>query len=248
MKKEILLLIILFFSFTEVYSQACIPDWTQPGSGIYPDTIINLPAGPANVPYDFTVQFKVPLKDSSIVSTGIDVNKVELTGVSGLENIPASVAFHYNCNPSSCTFKADSVGCVRIQGTPTTEGIYPLSITAKVYITPVVFLPVEFSGYKIIISNTIGIPGLQSGRFDVSQNSPNPATSKTQVYVNLLHGGPLEIKISNVIGNQVYKNTIIGHSGVNAVPLDLSKFKTGVYFYTVSDDKNSITKRMVVDR
>ncbi|MEO6167857.1 MAG: T9SS type A sorting domain-containing protein [Chitinophagales bacterium] len=248
MKKDVLFLIILFFSFTKAYSQVCVPSWTQPGSGIYPDTITNLPAGPTNVPYDFTVQFKVPLKDSSIVATGIDVNKVELTGVSGLENIPAAVAFHYNCNPSSCTFKADSVGCVRIQGTPTTEGVYPLSITAKVFISPVVFLPVEFSGYEITISNTIGIPGLQSGKFDVAQNSPNPARSKTQVFVNLMRGGSFEVKISNVIGNQVYKNTIIGHAGVNAVSIDVSKFKTGVYFYTVSDDKNSITKRMVVDR
>lgn len=248
MNKLLLFLFILLISVTKVFSQVCIPSWTQPGSGIYPDTIVNMPPGPANVPYDFTVQFKVPLQDSSIVATGIDVYQVKLTGVTGLDNIPASVGFHFNCNPSTCTFKGDSVGCVRIQGTPTTEGVYPLTINALVYITPALFLPVDFSGYNITISNTIGISGLQSNKFDISQNSPNPTHSKTEVFVNLVHAGNIEIKVSNVIGNQVYKNSIAGHSGVNPVSFDVSKYKAGVYFYTVSDEKNSITKRMIVDK
>ncbi|MEP7129081.1 MAG: T9SS type A sorting domain-containing protein [Chitinophagales bacterium] len=248
MKKEILFLCIFLLSFSIAFSQPCIPSWTQPGSGIYPDTIVNMPAGPTNVPYDFTVQFKVPLKDSSIIATGIDVYQVKLTGVTGLENIPSSVAFHYNCNPSTCAFKGDSVGCVRIQGTPTTEGVYPLTINALVYFTPVASIPVDFTGYQITISNTIGIPGLQTNRFDVGQNQPNPANSKTQLFVNLMHGGPIQVKVSNVIGNEVYRTSITGHAGVNTVSLDVSKYKAGVYFYSISDDKNSITKRMVVDK
>src|SRR5262249_6820191 len=104
--KQILLLILINVTFnTPVFSQACIPSWTQPGSGIYPDTATNLPAGALNVPYDFTVQFKVPLVDSSIIPTGINIDHIALTGVTGLDSIPASVTFHYNCNPSSCSFK-----------------------------------------------------------------------------------------------------------------------------------------------
>lgn len=247
-KKVILCCMVVLFSMAAAYPQACIPAWSQPGSGIYPDTTTNMPAGPTNVPYDFTVQFKVPLKDSSIIASGIDVNRVELTGITGLDAIPSSVAFHYNCNPTNCTFKADSVGCVRIQGTPTTEGVYPLIITAEVFITPNSFLPVDFSGYAITISNTIGLPGLQTGRFDVSQNQPNPASDKTQVSVNLLHGGTFEVKLSNVIGNVVYKTSMMGHAGVNTVSLDLARLKPGVYFYTISDDKNAITRRMVIDK
>ena len=248
MKNEIFIVIISLLSITTAFSQACIPEWTQPGSGIFPDTITNMPAGPTKVPYDFTVQFKVPLVDSSIITTGINVNRVELTGVSGLENIPSSVPFHYNCNPSNCTFKADSVGCVRIQGTPTTEGIYPLIITAKVFFTPNTFLPVDFSGYEIEISNTIGIPAFQKGKFEISQNSPNPAGSITQVAVNMISNGPMEISISNIIGNEVFRNTMMGKPGVNALLFDVSNYAEGLYFYTVSSTGNTITKRMVVDR
>ncbi|MBX7109785.1 MAG: T9SS type A sorting domain-containing protein [Chitinophagales bacterium] len=248
MKKLILCGITILFSISIAYPQACTPEWSQPGSGIYPDTATNMPAGPANVPYDFTVQFKVPLKDSSVIATGIDVNRVELTGVTGLDAIPSTVAFHYNCNPTNCTFKADSVGCVRIQGTPTTEGVYPLTISAKVFITQNTFLPVDFSGYYITVSNSIGIPGLSTNRFDVGQNTPNPAQSKTEIPVNLVHGSMIEIKVSNVIGNQVYKNSMVGHTGLNSISLDVSKFKPGIYFYTVSDEKNAITRRMVIDK
>lgn len=247
MKHTILFVISCLVTVTHVYSQACIPEWTQPGSGIYPDTITNMPAGPANVAYDFTVQFKVPLVDSSIVSTGISVNRVELTGVNGLENIPSSVPFHYNCNPSNCTFKADSVGCVRIQGTPTAEGIYPLIITAKVYFTPVLFIPVDFSGYKIEISNTIGLPSLAGTQFDAEQNSPNPASTSTSFNVNLSGSGRIEISVSDIFGNEVHRSAILGKYGVNPVMIDVSDYTEGIYFYTARCDGHSITKKMVVD-
>lgn len=248
MKKVITSCIISVLFISQAFSQACIPNWTEPGSGIYPDTLTDLAPGMPNVPYDFTVQFKVPLVDSSIISTGISVDHVELTGVTGLDLIPASTAFHYNCNPTSCSFKADSVGCVRIQGTPTTEGSYPLTINAKVYISPVVFLPVNFSGYHITISSTIGIPNLSQSKFDVSQNLPNPVHSKAQVFVNLPKAGAIEFKVSNVIGNQVFKTTIPGHQGLNSIAFDATSYAPGIYFYTVTSGNNSITKRMVVEK
>lgn len=248
MKHVIFLLFVCLLYFSEAYSQACIPEWTQPGSGIYPDTFINMPDGAINVPYDITVQFKVPLKDSSVIASGIDVNRVVLKSVNGLGAIPSSVPFHYNCNPSNCTFKADSVGCVRIQGTASATGVFPLSITAEVYFTQVLFIPVDFTGYKIEIGTTIDAPILQPGVFSVSQNTPNPAKHFTQISFNLAKSAPVTIKIANVIGNEVYSNSVAGKSGLNTISVNVSNFEPGMYFYTIRDSELVVTKRMIVDR
>jgi hypothetical protein len=247
MKKILLSIIITLFSFSLVFSQACIPEWTQPGSGIYPDTIINLPPGTPGVPYDFTVQFKVPLVDSSI-GQPINIDHILLTGVTGLTSIPASDPFHFTCNPIDCSFKADSLGCVRIQGTPTTEGFYPLTITAKVFINIILFQPVEFSGYHIEVSSTQGIQGISHDKFDVSQNLPNPVNSKTQININLPKPSEIKLKIANVIGNTISNTTINGRQGINTIWIDASEYSPGIYFYSVSDEENSITKRMIVGK
>jgi len=44
------------------------------------------------------------------------------------------------------------------------------------------------------------------------------------------------------------KQTAMGKKGFNTVTIDASQFAPGIYFYSVSDGENSITKRMVVDR
>jgi len=248
MKKLMLVAFLLSILVSDIFSQACIPEWTQPGSGVYPDTVINLPATEVNTPYDFTVQFKVPKTDSSVIVTGVDVDHVELTGIAGLDAIPSSVPFTYTCNPSSCSFKGDSVGCVKIQGTPTTVGLYPLTIEAKVFISSFIFQEVDFSGYYIEVKNSTGIPSVNKNKFDVSQNSPNPVYSTTSILVNLLSPATIEVKVFNVVGNKIFNTTVSGRPGINTITLDASKFSSGIYFYTVGDGNHFLTKTLVVEK
>nr|MBA2407231.1 T9SS type A sorting domain-containing protein [Chitinophagales bacterium] len=170
-----------------------------------------------------------------------------LTGVMGLDDIPASVPFTYNCNPSSCSFEADSVGCVKIQGTPTELGIYPLTIKAKVYISSLIFLNVDFSGYHLEVKDFTGISSISKNKFDVSQNAPNPVYSSTSILVNLVTPGTINLKVFNAIGNQILYTSISGKHGINTITLDASKFSPGIYFYTVAAGDNSITKTLVVE-
>ena len=246
MKRALLLLFAFTFSFGLVMGQVCTPQWSGSGtSGIEPDTIVNLPPAYENTPYDVVVQFKVPHADSSIVPIVIDY--VELLSVDGLSTIPASAAFSYSCNPSNCQFHGDSVGCVRIQGTPTAVGTYALVINVKVH-AGALAIPISTTGYEIVVNMPIGIAPISHTRFDVSQNSPNPINTRTEVYVNLPKSGNISMKISNVIGNEVYKTILSGKQGLNAIWIDASKYAPGIYFYTISDGKSSVTKRMVVEK
>jgi len=231
----------------QAYSQACTPFWNDPGYGIVPDTIINLPPAYAGSPYDVVVQFKVPPK-APFGNDSVDVDHVVLDSVSGLTEIPSSSPFYFQCNPVDCSFKHDSVGCVRIQGTPTTLGTYNLVIATRVYITPYLYLPFPTPGYRIVVHNPIGISTVSTSVFDVSQNVPNPVSSETDVCVNMVHPGNFTVKISNLVGNEMLKHEIAGKKGMNTVHIDASGFAPGVYFYCVSDGMQAITRRMVVDR
>src|SRR4030095_636201 len=125
-------------------------------------------------------------------------------------------------NPTDCHFPGDSVGCVRIQGTPTTVGTYPLTINVRVHAVGGLTIPIATPGYKIVVNMPIGIAPISHTRFDVSQNSPNPVNSKTEVYVNLPKAGDIDIKVSNVIGNQILKTAVVGRQGLNTIWFDAS--------------------------
>jgi hypothetical protein len=246
MKQAILFLLVKFSFLTIASAQPCIPQWTGvTPSGIEPDTITNLPPAYENTPYDIVVQFKVPKVDSSIVP--ITVDYVELTGIDGLSAIPNSSPFIYNCNPADCKFLGDSVGCVRIQGTPTEVGTYPLVINVTVH-AGLIAIPLATPGYEIVVNMPIGIDPISLSKFDVSQNSPNPVTTKTEIFVHLPSGGPISFKISNVIGNEIFKTEIDGRQGLNALWINASKYAPGIYFYTATDGRSTVTKRMIVKK
>lgn len=221
--------------------------WTTSGSGISPDTTENLPIGYVNQPYATVAQFKVP-KKAPYNGDSIDIDHIVLTNVEGLSAIPASVPFSFACNPPNCSFKADSVGCVQIIGTPTTVGTYPLIIDANVYITPVLFLPFPTPGYKIVVYQNVGVSSVNGSHFDVSQNTPNPFNDKTEIDVNLEQAASISLKVSNLVGNEVSKQVISGKKGLNKISFDATTLSPGIYFYTVSDGDHSITKRMIIDR
>ena len=247
MKRFFLLIALLIAGLFKAYSQACTPMWTDTTHGINPDTTANLPPAYVGSAYDAVVQFKLPTSlNTPFGSTPID--HVVLTSVGGLDAIPASVNFYTQCNPVNCSFHSDSLGCVSIKGTPITPGVYDLVINTDVYITPNASLPYATPGYRIVVNNPIGIAPISQTMFDVSQNLPNPVIKKADIYVNLEHAGNLSIKVSNLVGNEIFKQSVVGKKGFNTLSIDASRFAPGIYFYLVSDGENSITKRMVVDR
>lgn len=245
--KKIVLVILGFMISTLVHAQVCTPFWNDTSYGIHPDTIENLPIAYVNVPYDVVIQFKVPAT-ATYYNLPVAIDHVVLDSVGGLSVVPTSVPFYFNCNPSTCSFKHDSVGCVRIQGTPTTVGTYDLVINTRVFITAVSGVLFPTPGYKLVVNDNIGIPAISKTGFDVSQNLPNPVTSFTNVYVNLERAENFIIKISNLVGTEVYRENIIGKKGLNNVSIDASRLTQGIYFYSVSNGAQSITKRMVVER
>ena len=83
--------------------------------------------------------------------------------------------------------------------------------------------------------------------FDVSQNSPNPATDRTSIAVNMKKGNDLSLKITNTTGQVVFsqdKGNV--QPGQHGFTIDCSNWKPGIYFYTVNAGNNLVTKKLVV--
>jgi len=86
-----------------------------------------------------------------------------------------------------------------------------------------------------------------SSSFSVSPNYPNPFSGKTSVNAYLQRPGNLTMEITNVMGQKVM-NIEKGASpeGSCQFVIDGSQLSSGVYFYTVRLNNESITHKMIV--
>jgi hypothetical protein len=82
----------------------------------------------------------------------------------------------------------------------------------------------------------------------VCQNFPNPVNGLTKVRVYLQYGGDLSLTVTNLTGQTIMsmeKTNVL--PGVSEFVIDGSQLAPGVYFYTVKEGYQSITKKMIID-
>jgi len=102
------------------------------------------------------------------------------------------------------------------------------------------WFPEQITGVRQI-QNTI------PSSFDVSQNYPNPFNPSTSIQVNLAHSGVMSLTISNVLG-QLVKVVDEGYkaAGTYEYNVSMDQFASGVYFYSLQQGPNVITKKMLL--
>lgn len=260
MRRTLLLLFISVILFLPAQGQNCTPNWSGGSTpGIIPDAITNLPTAFEEVPYNTTLQFKVP--DSSNYTLAgstykVDVTDITLTGITGLAAIPYSGAnpFSFSSNPSSGVFPGGSVCCVQIFGTPalgTAGNTYYLSIKLKIHATfggAPINIDSTVSVYKIAVDVNTGIPSVNRNRFDLSQNYPNPVKNKTNISFNVPSRGLVEFHVYNLVGGVLYSKTIDARTGMNVISYEPNDLEQGVYFYSLLYNGMTLTKRLIIDR
>ncbi len=225
--KQIWLLILFCVGTTAAAQVACVPMWPGTDSGIYPDTIVNLPPATVGQPYATEIHFKIPTS-ADFNGTTVQVVKVVLTGVDGFQNIPSSVPFSFSCQPSDCSFAADSLGCVAITGTPTTVGVYPLTILTNVYITPVLYVPLSVGGYKIVVQEESAIDQNLALTPDVLL-APNPADDQVVVRMWGIPAGRAELMFFGPYGQCLFAQQLEVGPGFHEIKVDVSTWMTGMY-------------------
>ena len=81
------------------------------------------------------------------------------------------------------------------------------------------------------------------------QNYPNPFNPVTQIKFDLAKTADVKLNVYNVNGQKIAElaNGVM-NAGKHAVEFDGSKLNTGIYYYTLNVDGNSVTKKMVLTK
>jgi hypothetical protein len=83
--------------------------------------------------------------------------------------------------------------------------------------------------------------------FSVEQNYPNPVQDMSTVNVYLQNAGDLSFQLTNITGQVVMKAQKANvPAGLTQFVVDGNMLAPGVYFYTVNQGTQSVTKKMIV--
>jgi hypothetical protein len=234
------------------------------GSGTYTYSWTSIPAGftsalpnPVVTP-TVTTQYIAAVSDGSSTKTDTVPVSVILppTAYAGHDTtykniIPLFMATGTATNYSSVKWLTDGDGHFNIDTVPASL-YYPgtvdrnnggVNLTLKAYpIGPCA--DTASSTVHITLSFPAGIGQISSGIFGFTL-SPNPSNGNISIVIDGIQNSEAKIVITNIAGIEIYSAK--GITGNNPVKeINLSGYTKGVYFVKVSTDKQSATKKLVL--
>lgn len=111
---------------------------------------------------------------------------------------------------------------------------------------------ISVPGYKIRVRNSAADGCLPLAVAQIIEpvsakgNFPNPFNKSTSIQFNSDAAKTMNLSVSNMIGKVVYSSKIQVNKGENTVNFNADQLTPGIYFYTIGDGKNSVTRRMVI--
>lgn len=76
--------------------------------------------------------------------------------------------------------------------------------------------------------------------------APNPFTNATKITFNTTFESSVLLTVRNVLGKTVFKKTYQIKAGKNSIPFYKNDLATGMYIYSIQNDKSVISKRFVI--
>jgi hypothetical protein len=244
MKKKvfILLLMVPIIGITIVKSQ-CTPD-ANCNQLFCPDTF---KSAIATVIYNEITTIAVP-SDTSIVYQTIPFNDIAIdcVGVTNIKGLPTG--FSYQSNPSSGYVRGGHKGCILLTGNPIVGqvGVYPITIYIRGSIAGFYVFTDSAKMEMEILDASTDIEKIQSSEFRVIDNYPNPFLSQTEIIFSTSQVDDFTFGVYNILGENIYKEYLKATKGINRIIFKSESLSSGIYFYKISNNSQSITKRMVV--
>jgi hypothetical protein len=177
------------------------------------------------------------------------LDSVKFTGITGL---PPGLSIACASQTSApCTYLTSQLGCGVIQGTPTQTGMYPLVLQVTGYTSffgTAIPVPYEFTGYSITINEGQSVMEVKPRGLGTVRNVPNPFATRTAFEFDLAHPQVVNVRVFNLLGEELWKQRVQGKAGANKVPFESGDLQEGVYLYKVESGKDTFTGRMVIHR
>ncbi len=242
MKRKLLLTAAIIISSVVMLNAQCTPgNYTMPG--IYPDSAQNLPTCYVNYPYDAVITAVIP---TDTVYLGYQI-AIDSIGVDSILGFPTG--FSYATNSPTNYWHGGVTGCAAITGTATHAqiGTYNLRVSLTAHAGGLLAVPEKMLFYKIVIKDSVaGIADYNNNNFVLFQNSPNPFATTTNIQFSSKQPDAFQFTVYDVIGNIVYNKAINATAGLNNFDFSSGSLSSGMYFYKLSNTKDSYTRRMIV--
>jgi len=174
------------------------------------------------------------------VATNNSTPRMNVT--SGDLNVDQSAFYHYMCNKAV----GASTTCVTMPYTSTKNlGLNGGVPVDTYYLNSSPICPSSFSISPM--TTTLITESISSLVNFTVLSFPNPADHATTIVVGLQNDSNFEVTLYNSIGQIVDTYKVSGQIGSNEINIDLSNFKSGIYFYTVKVGSSAVTKKLVVE-
>lgn len=194
------------------------------------------------------------------------IGRMNSLKIDSITNLPPGTC--WSMGSANNTFGNKQNGCIRISGTPNGPiGVYKINVYASINAGFKVNLERD-AGLKYFIR--LMNDGDAVRTLDTSQNSsfmpyyplsvnevegaaisslnvyPNPMNNRAEVKFNSARNTTMTERITNIIGGEISKVTREIRTGANTFSLDRNHLPAGVYFYSLSEGNNIVTKRLIV--
>ncbi len=202
-------------------------------------------------PYNQSITVKVPGDFS-----GFAIDSVGIATTGAIANLPAGLS--YACDPPSCNFKPNTLGCIVMYGTPTNANqpdTFDLGITAIVY-TALIDLPVQFPGqvapgahYYLILrsaADCVNSTNELNGKIADVRNQPNPFSGQTTIVVEALQNADYQLDVFNMFGQRQHSQPVSVFEGVNHIEFNAANLAPGTYFYTIGNNEGKVIRKMII--
>ena len=276
MKKLLLLSLFSLFCFFSTTAQwaTCEPDLTYADStfGVYPPPL-NAANPDGGIPitackdkdFSFALTLKVPQTIETDLLT-ITVDSIVVATSGAVTNLPTGMT--YSMNPQDGVFTPeDSLACITIWGTPQEEGVFDLKIGLTIYgpelilvggsqffELPSPLIPDADGNYYLTVAPNDDPDCFESSTENILassfsiRNLPNPFSDFTNIEIVADYSEELNFRVFDLIGNEIHRQTLQVHEGINNIEFDGSNLANGIYTYTIEKNGDFVTEKMVINR
>lgn len=127
------------------------------------------------------------------------------------------------------------------------DSIAHVQLQAGTFNNPVDRIIVNFTATTIPVS--VNMDDSSPSEYNLTQNYPNPFNPSTMINYNVGEPGLVQLKVYNVLGVEVA--TLVNDSkssGNYSVDFNAANFSSGVYFYSLSVNNFTQTRKMILEK
>lgn len=102
---------------------------------------------------------------------------------------------------------------------------------------------------RLVVVRATGVSEFSESGYELEQSIPNPASSTVTFGFTLPETNSTKLTVTDLLGRTLWSKTLDAMpSGQHSATIDVSEFPTGVYFYTLTTPKTTLTRRLEVVR